>query len=139
MEARNNLVAEVVSDPEAFAALSIDQRREVLADLLTVTIAIIKMWINRDGCQVKDIYLRDEDGNPLEDDDDESEAYVHVTEARGEECITMTFSPKEIHELEEACRASHPSRPMRAKRKHARNLKRREPERVNRVKKNAAN
>ena len=82
--------------------------------------------------QVKDIYLRDEDGNPLEDDDDKSQAYVHVTEARGEECITMTFSPKEIDELEEACQASRPSRPMRGGRKNARNLKRREPARAKR-------
>ena len=127
MEARDNLVAEVVSDPEAFAALSVDQRREVLANLLTVTIAIMRTWVNRDHCQVKDIYLRDEDGDPLEDDDDKTQAYVHVTEARGEKCVTMTFSPKEIDELEEACRASRPSRPIRAGRK-------RQP-----VKKNAAN
>jgi hypothetical protein len=108
-------------------------RRKKCARILTEGIAALEKHVNGETI----FFWRDEKGELFDDTDDgTAEGYLEIHQQRGDDHTTITLSPKEVKELRPALEADLPVRP--ARRKHARNLKRRAWARQP-VKKNAAN
>jgi hypothetical protein len=135
------LMTRAVSSPKTLGTLSEFEMRRVMAGAIELAQAAYHKWVALpenariakqaketkplagDRCQTKHFFLRDEHGNLFGDDDDgKREGYLVIEEDRGGEVLTtMTFSPKEIDELEKACRASRPSKARPPVKKNAAN------------------
>jgi hypothetical protein len=117
-------------------------RRKEWAETLTEGIAALEKFVNDSEARHEAIFFWVDENEDLiteENENGDAEGYLEIEQQRGDDQFTrITLSPKDVKELRLALEAEAFDRRAR-ERKHARNLKRREPKRANRVKKNAAN